>query len=186
MMERCSKICKEKGLKANQYKKSMLDFKLQRKFNLVILCSGGLGLFTKDKEINKVFNRVSAHLNPGGLFIFEFEPVPLIKENNMNTINWSGDWINGPDGAVIAWRNRSKYNSATYVWEKLFVIEKYVKGRLVETEANERTGRYFTADEAEEFAMTEGFENIKLTNWLTQDPPNENSKVITVCCRKSG
>ena len=85
---------------------------------------------------------------------------------------------------VIAWRSKNKYDAATHLWERLFIVEKFVSGRLVQTEANERWGRYFTADEAVGFAETAGFEEIRASDWLTEDPPGKDSNVVTVRCRK--
>jgi hypothetical protein len=129
-----------------------------------------------------MFARVMGRLRPGGLFVYEFEPVPDEPKND-NT--WTGDWVCGPDGAVIAWRNRMKRDPNTHVWECLFVVEKFVDGRLVEAEANERTGRNFTVDEAVQYAQAAGFEHIRATDWLTDDPPSKDSTVVTVQCRKA-
>ena len=57
-------------------------------------------------------------------------------------------------------------------------------GQLLETEANERTGRFFSVDEAVHYAKAAGFEEVGATNWLTADPPDKDAKVITVRCRK--
>ena len=185
MMDRCRGACQAKGLKAELSEQSMIEFDLTRKFGLVMLDSGGLGLFVSDQEIHSTFERVMAHLKPGGLFIFEFQPVPF-EDDRKNDSKWTGDWVKGSDDVVIAWRQRQKYNAATHVWEILFVVEKYVDGCLVETEVNERTGRYFTVEEAVHFAQSAGFVEIRATDWLTEDPPGKDSKVVTVQCRKPG
>ena len=124
-------------------------------------------------------------LNSGGVFTYEFEQATA-KRVISNDSGWTGDWINGPDDVVIASRNRNEYDATTRVWERLFVVEKYVSGRLVETEANERTGRYFTVEEAVQFGKSAGFVSIKATDWLTEEPPSDDSMVVTVQCRKPG
>jgi ribosomal protein S18 acetylase RimI-like enzyme/SAM-dependent methyltransferase len=185
MLDRCRAALHAKGLKAELHQQSMLDFALPQKYRVILLASGSLGLFISDDDIHRMFERVVAHLEPGGLFIYEFEQVTPTRDNS-NGSGWTGDWMNGPDDVVIAWRNRNKYDVATHVWERLFVLEKYVSGRLVETEANERTGRFFTVEEAVRFAKSAGFVGIKATNWLTEEPPSDDSAVITVQCRKAG
>ncbi|MBN1591762.1 MAG: class I SAM-dependent methyltransferase [Candidatus Coatesbacteria bacterium] len=181
MMARCRAMCETKGLKAELHKQSILDFDLSQKFGLVVFGSGGLGLFLEEEEIKKAFERVMAHLRPGGLFIFEYEPVRKAWDDERK---WWGDWVCGPDNIVIAWRNRNKYDPVTHIWTRLFVLDKFVDGVFVESEANERYGRFFTEDEARRYALDAGFVDVRLTDWLTDAPPNESSKVVTVRCRK--
>jgi len=95
MTDRCRAICKEKGLTAKLYEQSMVDFDIPQKFGMVLLASGSLGLFTCDQDIRSTFERVMAHLKPGGLFIYEFEPVPTEDNKNKNDTKWAGDWVNG-------------------------------------------------------------------------------------------
>jgi len=184
MIARCLAACEAKGLKAEVHHQSMVEFDLPRECGLIFLDSGGLGLFVRDRDIHSTFERVMAHLKPGGLFVYEFEHVPSGGKTNEDDSGWTGDWVTGPDDVIIAWRNRSKYNATTHVWERLFVVEKFVRGCLVETEANERSGRFFTVDEAVGYARSTGFRDIKATHWLTDNPPSGESGVITVQCRK--
>jgi SAM-dependent methyltransferase len=126
MMEWCRAICRAKGLEAKLCQQSMTDFALPSKFGTVLLTSGGLGLFVSDQDIRSTFGRVMAHLKPGGLFLYEFEPVPAEVDPSWNTGSWAGDWLAEPDDLVIAWRKRMKYDVATHVWESLFVVEKFL------------------------------------------------------------
>ena len=187
MMARCLATCEAKGLQVELHEQSMLEFNLPRDFGMIFLGSGGLGLFISDQDIHATFERVMAHLKPGGLFIFGFEPLPLGDNKDANNNiwgRWEGDWIKGPDDVVIAWRRRVKYNPTTHVWDSLFIVEKFIGGSLIETEANQRVGRYFTLDEAVQYANSAGFEDIRVTNWLTEDPPSNDSKEIIVRCKK--
>ena len=166
----------------------MVEFDLPREFALITLDSGGLGLFTEDRDIHSVFERVMAHLKPGGTFIYEFEEVSTRRPFKNPQDNWTGTWVKGPAGVVLAWRKSgSNYNADTHVWEWLYIVEKFVDGRLIEAEANERSGRLFTKEEAEQYAKSAGFRDIKMTNRLTDDPPSEDFKGIgiTVQCKKA-
>jgi len=80
------------GLKPELYEQSMVEFDLHREFDLIILPSGGLGLFTSDRDINATFQRVMAHLKPGGSVIYGFSPVPDGQniENYQENNSWSG------------------------------------------------------------------------------------------------
>jgi hypothetical protein len=157
----------------------MLEFDLSRAFGLIFLASGGLGLFTTDQDIEAMFERVISHLKPGGLFIYEFQPVPDKRPRDTRE-----DWVRGPAGVLMTLRVREHYDSSSHVWEQLYIIEKFVDGHLLQTEANERTGRFFSVDEAVHYSNAAGFEEIGATDWLTTDPPDKDSTVITVRCRK--
>ena len=185
MLDRCRTALRKEGLTAELYEQSMLDFTLPRKYRVIVLASGGLGLFTSDDPIHRMFERVMAHLEPGGLFICEFEQVTPTRGDSDDR-GWTGDWLNGLGDVVLAWRNRNKYDAASHVWERLFVVEKYVSGRLVETEANERTGRFFTVDEVVQFAKSAGFVGIGATNWLSEEPASSDAAVVTIQCWKPG
>jgi hypothetical protein len=73
---------------------------------------------------------------------------------------------------------------ARHTWETLFVVEKFVEGRLVETEANERVGRDFSIDEALAYGREAGLEELRVTHELTEEPPRADSHWLTVQCRK--
>jgi SAM-dependent methyltransferase len=183
MTARCLEACEARGLTPEIRDQSMLSFELHREFGLIFLGSGGLGLFPLDEDIAATFARVAAHLRPGGHFIYEFQPVwGGFKWDN----KWRGDWAKGADGVVMASRQRGEYDADTNAWKILLVLEKFVDGRLIETEANEREGRFFTVEEAVGYARSAGFVEVEATNWLTQDPPSEDSVVVTVRCRKPG
>jgi SAM-dependent methyltransferase len=182
MIDRCRAICQTKGLNPVLHEQSMLDFHLPRQFSLVILPSGSLGLFTSDEDIRSLFDRVVAHLRPGGTFIYGFEQVP--EKAQANNSNWTGNWVRGPDDVIIAWRRHWRYDQASRVWECLFIIEKFIGGRLVETEANERKGRFFTIEEAVGYAKAAGLAEILTMDRLTEQAPRPDSASITVLCKK--
>lgn len=182
MLARCRTTCQRKGLKPELYEQSMLNMQLPRRFRLIILPSASLSLFTLDDQIRAMFGRVVAHLEPGGAFVYGFLQVP--PQYSINNDNWTGNWTRGPDNVVIAWRNHHRVDPAKHTWEKLFVVEKFVEGRLVATEANERVGRNFTIDEAIAYGREAGFEGFRITHELSDDPPRPDSDWLTVSCRK--
>ncbi len=184
MMEQCRIACKAKGLQAELHEQSMVNFELPQQFGTILLVSGSLGLFIADQDIHAMFQCVMAHLKPGGLFLCEFEQIPAEYDDSHDS-RWYGDWERGADNVVMAQRVRRKYDTSSHVWEQLYVIEKFVNGRLIETEANERWGRFFSVDEAMHYAKTAGFTDIKITKWMTEGPPNQDSHVVTIQCKKS-
>lgn len=185
-MARCRATCEARGLKPELYEQSMLEFDLPREFALIILPSGGLGLFNSDRDINATFQRVIAHLKPGGSFIYGFSPVPDERNKGARQENnsWIGNWVRGPDDAVIAFRFQSEYDPSTRIWEALWVFEKFIGAQLVKTEASEREGRLFTVDEAVQYAESTRFEVISVKNFPTEEPPTTDADTINIECMK--
>lgn len=111
MMSRCRAACEARGLQAELHEQSMLEFSLPREFGMTFLTSGGLGLLTSDRDIQATFRQVMAHLMPGGLFVFGFQPPPpdgSTREADGIWGRWDGDWVKGPKDVVIAWRRRRR------------------------------------------------------------------------------
>lgn len=183
MLERCHALCHSQDLKPQLYEQSMLDFDLPQRFGAILLVSGSLSLFLADQDIHSTCERVMTYLKPGGLFIYGFE-LPPPPGNVTDDGTWSGDWLLGPDDVVIAWRKRHKYDAATNTWQQLFIVEKYINGRLVETEANQRVGRSFSVAEAVQFAESAGFTAIETIDWQTERPPTRDAGSATILCRK--
>ncbi|KAB3529501.1 class I SAM-dependent DNA methyltransferase [Alkaliphilus serpentinus] len=57
---------KEKGLKV--YEKNIKEFDLKRKYDLIVSFDS-LGHIKDEKDLSKIFNNISNHLNDGGLFL---------------------------------------------------------------------------------------------------------------------
>jgi SAM-dependent methyltransferase len=182
MVERCHFKCREKSLTAIVHSQSMQELEIPNKYGLIILASCGLGLLLTDQEVYSALERVITHLRPGGLFVFEIEPIPILPRDNDK--RWSGRWYRGPNDVIVASRRIINYDPDTHIWENLTIYEKFVSGRLIETEANDRTGRYYSVDEVIGFLRQAGFVEIRANHWLTEEPPREDSAVITFRCRR--
>ncbi len=181
MTARCLAACEARGLTPEVHAQSMLDFDLSREFGLIFLDSGGLGLFTSDGDIAAMFDRVRAHLKPGGMFVYEFQPV---RDQQSDEGEWKRDQVEGPDGVVMKLRVKARHDASTNTWQQTYIVEKHIDGKLVEEETNHRVGRLFTTSEAVGYAEAAGFVDIRATDWLTRDPPDDESVVVTIQCKK--
>lgn len=193
MMARCRAVAVAKGLEPELHEQSMTEFDLPERFGTIVLPSGSLCLFVEDEDIRNVFERVMHHLKPGGWFVFDFSQVRTEKKEQKSEEkkgNTTGEYMNGwysePDGRLIAWRRKHVVDPEKHTWEELFIVEKYVDGRFVEAEANERVGRAFFVEEVIEFARAAGFEEIRVSSLFSDDPPSREAAELTVKCRKPG
>lgn len=180
----CRRACEARGLSPTVHAEDMRTFAVPDRFGLIILTSGGLGLFPKDDDIRALFARVMEHLHPDGLFVYEYQGLGRLPEEDHQDSQWNGGWLVGPDDVVIAYRRMCRQAKASPLWQQLMIFEKFVAGRLVESEAAERMGRLFTVAEARAYAEAAGFDDIRVTHWLTEEPAADDTPVVTVRCRK--
>ena len=184
MTGRCLENCRARGLVPTIHQQPMQELSLPNRFALVILGSCGLGLLLSDEDVARSLARVWAHLLPKGRFVLEIEPAP--PGPKYDPARWSGNWVHGPGGVVIASRRIVRYDPVTHLWENLTIFDKFVDGRWIEAEANERAGRYFTPDEVRRRLEESGFERIEISHWLGAGPPRTDSEVLTVTCHRPG
>ena len=185
MIEVCKQKCIDKNLSNIEiYEMSMLNFKIKKLFNLIILPSGSLSLFTKDDEVKSLFVSVYDHLNTSGLFVFEVMKIPNEKKQWKSSNIWTGNWFEDDEGTIITQRKLMKYNKETHCWKCPAIYEKYKNGKLVDSELNMRVGRLFNQDEIEKLLAESGFTDINAYNLMSYDPVTESSLDFTFVCRK--
>jgi SAM-dependent methyltransferase len=63
----------------------MRKLHLGRKFDVAICMFGGYGYLDTDQDLARFFTRLSRHLNPGGLFLFEFWNIGGLKDSPYRT-----------------------------------------------------------------------------------------------------
>lgn len=183
MMERCREKCKERNLNPKLYFQSMQSLNIDQKYGLIFMATGNLSLLITNDDVKSTFNHVIEHLLPGGQFILEFEQV-MPTGNNKKVSSWGGDWFQGANDAIYVSRYKEKdHPFLPNIWENVLIIEKYVNGQLVETEANQRIGRRFFINEVLQPLEAAGFKDIRATNWQSDIPANKDVDTITVICR---
>jgi len=63
----------------------MRKLRLGRKFDVAICMFGGFGYLDSDRDLAQFFKGLSRHLNPGGLFLFEFWNIGGLKDSPYRT-----------------------------------------------------------------------------------------------------
>lgn len=184
MLSRCREKCRKKNLQCALYNQPMQNLNVPEKFGLVLGDAGLLSLFVTDADITATLESVKRHLMPNGSFICSFE------QANEKAQEWcSGErdgvsgWFKGVNGAIYAHRElHKKCPAGSNTWEYLLIIEKFVDGNLVKTEANHRVGRFFTVDEVCAFFESVGFKDINVTKHCSDEPADESTDMVMVRC----
>lgn len=184
MLARCREKAREKNLECTLYEQAMQELSISRKFGLIIGDAGLLSLFISNSDIIATLEAVKRHLLPGGTFICSFEQANAkAQEWCVANSNWVGGWFKGPNGAIYAHRELHKDCPAgPYTWEYLLVIEKFVDGDLVKTEANHRIGRFFTVDEVCSLFESTGFKDIRISKHCSNETPDVNTDMVMLRC----
>jgi len=71
MIEMASQKAQAGGIRADFHARDASSFRLGKKFDLAFSLFDSLNYITESAELQQAFYRVSEHLNPGGLFIFD-------------------------------------------------------------------------------------------------------------------
>lgn len=184
MLSQCRRKCKKINLKPQLFKQSMQEFNLGRKFNLIIIPDGTIALIVTKEDIKTVFTNIKKHLQPGGKLIFDMETPYKAKNLEQKNGIWTGSWIQNGKNNVFDERLIIHYDPNTHIRKSLLVIEKYVDGVLVGSEANQGIMRFHERMEIVKLLRIVGFENIHVFEWISNKPAMTTAGFITLICRK--
>ena len=186
-------ICREKGLaqglKPALYQQAMQDLDLPRQYRVIYIPCGTFCLITDRQQAMEALVRIYAHLQPGGLLVFNLfwpfnEHAPLTATAVGQNGEWSPMWTNTlPDGSQVA--QFYKLIHVDRVEQVMNAHRRYQLARDGQVEQEE----VFAADERwyfkhEMVMMLEktGFQNIQVKgNWTDDDftdPPHHSMVFI--------
>lgn len=155
--------------------------RLERHFDVIISLFHVLSYQVSERDLSSMLETVERHLRPGGIFIFDFWYAP----------------------AVLAQRPSERLRSSET--DKLF-IERFAKPTLKEREnlvevqynfkiKDKESGevseffenhpmRYFTIKELEDKMASYQLKTLLAEEWLTEDPPSENTWGVCMAVQK--
>jgi SAM-dependent methyltransferase len=182
MLERCRAMGAARNVTPTLVRQSVTALDLPREYGLIFGNSGFLSLFVEDDDVRATLAAARRHLKPGGTLVCSFEQVTEETRRWCERRGgWTGDDFRAPDGTVYAHRTSHRdCSSVPNTWACLLIIEKYVDGRLVATEANQRAGRVFCVEEVLRLFEEAGLEGPRAFNGFTDDPATDDVKMITV------
>ena len=94
---------------------------------------------------------------------------------------WDGDWRNADDGSVIAIRYQRKYDPIAHVESHLGIYERYVDGKLHDTELQQGTTGHWEIDTVKRHLAAAGFVDVVVSAPFTDDTPPPGGWTATRC-----
>lgn len=182
MLAECKKKCAKKGLNPTLYQQLLEEIALPRKYGFIFIPDRSLAhIYQKDKA-QLCLRQLWEHLAPEGRLILDVKTPPekgefgepgqtnleVLDSSDGSTVLITSIWLDRDDGRVI--RNLSKY-------------EKFLDGKIVETELFDYNERFYDRLEFEEMLRIAGFIDIKSSKGYDNTEPSPHD-IIVFSCRK--
>ncbi|CAN5328847.1 class I SAM-dependent methyltransferase [soil metagenome] len=181
MLAACHDKLKRFGLNATVTEQSLPGIELPRKYGLVLIPSGSLGLITDEAELPMSLKKLHDVMLPGAKFVFETRQH---KPKESGSWPWGGRWIHRADGAlmIISWLSR--YDAATSIASSIHRYELIKENQLLATEFEQFDLRHTTLDEMRRYLTVAGFDNITPLKMYEQRPPDDADDEIVIECQR--
>jgi len=155
------------GLQVDFWAGDMRSFALDGHFSLITCFHDGLNYLLGEDELRRCFQRVSEHLEPNGLFVFDLNAVYWLAGTG------HGAAVLDEEDVTVFWE--SSYCSDGPCWEiKLiaFVREGKTYRKIVETHRE----RGYTPGEVQNSLLAAGLELLGAYDAFTFDPVHSGSR----------
>lgn len=179
MLESSVEKCRKKGLTPTQHCASILDMKLNKKYELIFIPAGSFGLLTDLHDVKNALKEIHKHLSPTGKFIFEVE---TFHSKSKTEGIWNGSWMDKDDGSKIVANTLAGYQQESQVQTFLCRYELWKNNQIEKTEVEEFKIRLYDTDEMDRYLSEQGFNIVKKTEPYTDTPIKNTSEVILFEC----
>lgn len=190
MLAACRERCAAAGFSPGLWQQFLHEMDLPRQYALAFIPAASIGLVTNEEEITASLQRLYEALLPGGTLVVEVETVQAKPE----TLNqWSGYWVNRPDGATIVVSILEQMSDeagnimGTLVKYELVANQGSANGRLLETEIETMDVRLHEPSDFAALLAKAGFVDIRcLKFWgeiAERDPDPKDPRVVFECRR---
>jgi hypothetical protein len=180
MLALCQKKLKAKGLQSHLYEQTIQAMLLPRHYQFMFIPDRSFAHIVEKPMAQACLKRLWEYLLPGGYLIFDVKTLAKLSSFGQpgqtsfgledrpdgSTVFSTGIWGEIQDGGVI--RNWNKF-------------EKYVDGKLVETEVFDYRERLYERAVLEDMLTAAGFEDISVLKSYEQVEPNENDDLVFIC-----
>ena len=168
-------IARKKIPKAELYQTGMLEFKFNKRFDVIICMNDTFNHFLKVLDIKKLLLKVYEHLAENGILIFDIN-----TEHKLNTLSESPPIIH-QFGSSYFITNVSRVKKDMYEWDlRIFEHTKDNNYKLYEELLYERS---YTISHIESY-LTKSFKDINVFD-LNKKTASSNSERLHFLCTKN-
>ncbi|PPA70984.1 class I SAM-dependent methyltransferase [Jeotgalibacillus proteolyticus] len=176
MLASCRRSCEERGLYPELYEGNLQKFSLPASYDAIILPTGSFSLLENREDSLAALDSFYHHLNPGGRLILDlFLPGNFIAgERTLSAFTLpDGDGITLERNSVeIDWLNQKTVTYLKY--------EKWREGRLIDTELQKFSLRWYGVEEFKLVLEKAGFTGITCSsNYKYGQEPTVADQMLT-------
>lgn len=154
-------------------KQDMLDFKINKEFDMIVSVCDSINYITEYSHLVKVFNDVYSHLMPEGAFIFDINSFYKLKNVIGNNV-----FVEDNDEIFYVWENEYDEKDNTCQFYISFFVkdtEKDLYRRFNEIHIE----KAYTSLEIETALRESGFSFVSIFDEYSKKHPNSKSERLT-------
>ena len=185
MLAACRRRCADEGVHPSLHQQTMQQLDLDQQFAMIFIADSTFGLLVEDEDVHAMLDGVYRHLEPGGVLAFDFDSQAFPPgDDPTRNWQWNGAWAQAKDGTVISNRANWRYDPGTGLVEEFRIDEKWVDGRLIETESWVSWVRHYSPEMVERFCVDAGFVGVRVTAHFDVGPVVDDAEQVSLTCRK--
>jgi len=184
MLAHCRDAAEREGLSPNLYAQAMHELDLPRRYRTVFIC-GGFGLGSSRDQDVEALRRLYAHLEPGGLLVFDVEArEPAAPELRRPWDEPRGRRL-GSDGAEYALQGRvADYDPVARRTTRELRAYMWRDGELVAEEEHVLTETFYPAAELVPMLERAGFVDVEVRGQHNDLPPTPEDDFLVFLARR--
>ncbi|HYO95129.1 MAG TPA: class I SAM-dependent methyltransferase [Polyangiaceae bacterium] len=181
MLAACRRRAEARGLRAVLHQQRIEQTALERRYGLVFLPAGSIGLVTDAAALRASLCGLYELMLPGAKLVLEIDrpPSPV-------SCAWpaGGRWIKREDGAILVLSWLGQYAASEQISYNLHRYELVRGGKIIETEIEELDVRYHEPEAFETILRSVGFSEIQRWKAFEHSPPTEEDEGIVFECSR--
>ena len=160
MLSWCRKNCAERKLRPKLHKAALETMKLPLKYEAVVLSFGSFMIFDDRKLALQVLKNLYAHLRPGGLLVIDLDVTrPELHRAGLKVY---GTCVECSDASTISIEGSKTFDMVEQVERVVMRYERWARGKLVDTEMQHLSLRWYGRYEFYSLLTEMGFENVEV------------------------
>ena len=181
MLQTCHNHCEAKGLQPVLYQQLLQELDITRRYGYIPIPAGSFGLITDRTNAAEALRRLHHHLVPDGKLVLEIE-TPRALTGDLGT--WHESRLTRSDGTELVFSALPTYDSREQVQQDIHRYQVISYGRVVETEVEGLSLRFYEQDEFRQLLEAADFRDIRATRPYRDAGPKEEDATIIFQCRR--